>query len=797
MEPSFDNAATQVGISKAVPFFDFTKKRFGEHERFEFQSFFKAGGMGEIWIGAVHERRQSRRVAIKIILQDVQSITTQNLFLREREMHDRVRDVPGVVTLIDTGNFPHPITNRPVFYFVMEWVDQARTLTQACADLPIDGRIDLCRRVCETLAIIHHRAIVHCDLKPQNIIVDKDNRPFIIDFGLAISKRPEDIVHSGTEIGKLRGTFTYMAPEQYKSDCDPFSYTPALDVYAMGIVVYQCITGMLPYAKDPGSCNDRNQAAAVVEGGAIIRSRTGNRTLPFSLVRTLRRAVSTIPTDRFEDAGAFAAELKNVTRRSAAREWALGAGSVGLVIALMVMLIGPVLDSRWIYTSWYKLIYKLAENRVDLSPLRIIELDEATLPNQLGLRQDSLKRALLAAFLERLATTDCRAVAIDAWFPALTAESEQPAAPNEQLSEPSGTHREEIADGEKSQQLAANQAFTKAVEKFEKTHKGTVIFGTEDWCNSDTPALDPKLDSLRGHQFALKANIFDSIEQVAIETGIRYGLGGSQIGFAPAAAGATLNPGTRICGELSESGDVIVAFADRMTDQPVAKSLIFRSAMERFEAPEKKFGATEQDTAALSSHDQIGKVVTVRLPRNDQFKAVTIPAQSLLDDPAGGKIKSELRNRLAILTWKDQPNEEQTDKHQIGDRKVPGVWIQATAIAALITTATSTGVAALTSVNSLAWYNVWLLMPCAVLIGVVTGRRKVVRGTRIGMLLLTTLLLLGASCLAAALTYKYLYLLWNPSTVAVSYFVGAFVATMLPWMKLRPTNAGRKAGATG
>jgi hypothetical protein len=106
--------------------------------------------------------------------------------------------------------------------------------------------LELFRGICDAINYAHQRGVIHRDLKPTNIVIDSDDRPKVLDFGLARISDPET-AHSvsGVEIGRLMGTLPYMSPEAARGDVDEIDVR--CDVYSLGVILYELLTGEFPY----------------------------------------------------------------------------------------------------------------------------------------------------------------------------------------------------------------------------------------------------------------------------------------------------------------------------------------------------------------------------------------------------------------------------------------------------------------------------------------------------------------------------------------------------------------------
>lgn len=201
------------------------------------------GGMGRVYEGL--QGRPCRTVAVKVIRPGLLSPAAAKRFEHESHILGRLTH-PGIARIYSAGVHDH--RGCPLPYFVMEYVENGRPLTAYAADrgLSIRDRVQLFRDACAAVAHGHQRGVIHRDLKPGNILVDATGQPKVIDFGVARSTDGDVALTTlHTDAGALVGTLQYMCPEQFDGSADELDVRA--DVYALGVVLYELLTGRLPY----------------------------------------------------------------------------------------------------------------------------------------------------------------------------------------------------------------------------------------------------------------------------------------------------------------------------------------------------------------------------------------------------------------------------------------------------------------------------------------------------------------------------------------------------------------------
>ncbi len=199
-----------------------------------------AGGMGVVL--EAEQRELKRHVAIKLLRSD--NLPTDyhvHAFHREVEALGRLRH-PGIAAIYGAGQSDD---GRP--FFAMELI-RGSPIDQYIRrnEIPLRDRLELFCRICDAVSHAHRRGVVHRDLKPSNILVEPGGMPKILDFGLAKALQSDpDLATYATEPGRLAGTLPYMSPEQVRGQTDDID--TRTDVYALGVVLFELLSGQLPY----------------------------------------------------------------------------------------------------------------------------------------------------------------------------------------------------------------------------------------------------------------------------------------------------------------------------------------------------------------------------------------------------------------------------------------------------------------------------------------------------------------------------------------------------------------------
>ena len=200
-----------------------------------------SGGMARVY--KAQDRALGRIVAVKMLHE---SLTGDEGFLQrfQHEAHAAANLThPNIVTVHDIGQ------DHNQYYIIMEYVEGqtlkqiVRQYNQAGHPMPISRALDLTIQICAGIGYAHRADLVHCDVKPQNVLVTRDDRVKVADFGIARAISEATLGHQANQVW---GTPQYFSPEQAAGN----PATPASDVYSIGIILFELLTGQLPFTGD-------------------------------------------------------------------------------------------------------------------------------------------------------------------------------------------------------------------------------------------------------------------------------------------------------------------------------------------------------------------------------------------------------------------------------------------------------------------------------------------------------------------------------------------------------------------
>ena len=285
------------------------------------------GGMGTVY--RAEQEGVGRQVAIKLLQPALASALFLNRFRAEQRILAGLEH-PGIARLYDAGTSEDGLP-----YLVMEYVSGQTLLQYADREaLPLPARLQLFRRVCDAVQFAHQHLVVHRDLKPSNILVAADGTPRLLDFGIAKLLSPELAGEpvEATVTGLRLMTPEYASPEQVRGE----QVTTASDVYSLGVVLYELLTGRRPYRiktrspheverlvleqvpEKPSTAAARGATAAEGEASAADLGRAQGALSPRARSRALRgdldnlvlKALAKDPAQRYATAAQLGEDLR-------------------------------------------------------------------------------------------------------------------------------------------------------------------------------------------------------------------------------------------------------------------------------------------------------------------------------------------------------------------------------------------------------------------------------------------------------------------------------------------------------
>ncbi len=276
--------------------------------RYRIESVIGQGSAGTVY-KAIQELI-GREVAIKVLhdylVSDEEFIKR---FRQEAKASSRLSH-PNIITIYDFGVLPK--TGRP--YIAMDLL-RGTPLSEMIADrgyLPMDEAIPILSQVCAALAEAHRQGVVHRDVKPENIVlVERSGQkmfPIVVDFGIARLVQEESDVAKITRTGTVCGSPTYMSPEQ----CTSSKVDHRSDIYSVGIVIYEALTGTVPFMSDELA---KVMAMHLTDPPTPLNKVRPDLQFPDMLERVVAKALSKSPDDRFQDMDDMASAITEAAKQ--------------------------------------------------------------------------------------------------------------------------------------------------------------------------------------------------------------------------------------------------------------------------------------------------------------------------------------------------------------------------------------------------------------------------------------------------------------------------------------------------
>jgi beta-lactam-binding protein with PASTA domain/predicted Ser/Thr protein kinase len=260
--------------------------------RYELLGRIGSGGMADVWLA--RDPHLQRRVALKVL---------HHRFAQDREFVERFRreaeaaaglQHPNIVAVFDRGDVDD------TYYIAMQLLEGRPLKELVDEGLSPERAVGLIRQVLEAAGFAHRHGVVHRDLKPQNVIVDEEDKATVTDFGIARAGASEI-----TQAGAVMGTPHYFSPEQAQG----LEVTAVSDIYSIGVILYEALTGRLPFEGDSAVAIAMKQVSHTPQ-----RPSSLNPDISPALDAAVMRALEKDPGRRFQSAAAFIAALDAALR---------------------------------------------------------------------------------------------------------------------------------------------------------------------------------------------------------------------------------------------------------------------------------------------------------------------------------------------------------------------------------------------------------------------------------------------------------------------------------------------------
>ncbi len=246
-----------------------------------------SGGMADVWLA--EDTHLQRQVALKVLhrrfAQDQEFVQR---FQREAESAAGLQH-PNIVSVFDRGQF------EGTYYIAMQYVDGPTLKQLIDRGLTPEQAVTEIRQVLEAARFAHRNGVVHRDLKPQNVIINAEGVAVVTDFGIARAG-----VSEITQTGSVMGTPHYLSPEQAQG----FDVTAVSDLYSIGVMLYEALTGRVPFEADSAVAVAMKQVSQTP-----LRPSSINPAVSPALDAVVMRALEKDPGQRFQSADAFIAAL--------------------------------------------------------------------------------------------------------------------------------------------------------------------------------------------------------------------------------------------------------------------------------------------------------------------------------------------------------------------------------------------------------------------------------------------------------------------------------------------------------
>ncbi|SOD95626.1 protein kinase domain-containing protein [Blastococcus haudaquaticus] len=264
--------------------------------RYEITAPIAVGGMGEVW--KARDQVLDRIVAAKVLKSEFTGDPSFLARFRNEARHTAALTHPNIASVFDYGETVDDVNGQQLAFLVMEFVEGQPLVTILHDEgaLPVDWTLHVLSQSAEGLSAAHRAGVVHRDIKPGNLMVRPDGVVKLTDFGIAQARDTTPL----TRTGMVVGTAQYLSPEQAQG----MEVTAASDVYSLGVVAYECLTGARPF---DGASQVAIALAHINRPPPPLPSH-----IPPAVRLLVERALAKDPADRFPDGSGFAEAIRRV-----------------------------------------------------------------------------------------------------------------------------------------------------------------------------------------------------------------------------------------------------------------------------------------------------------------------------------------------------------------------------------------------------------------------------------------------------------------------------------------------------
>ena len=272
--------------------------------RYKILGIIASGGMGVVYEAMQEAPR--RRVALKVIKAGAASEMALHRFDFEAQILAKLSH-PNIAQIYEAGTWESE--QGPAPFFAMEYIPGRKTLIDFAenSDLSLTERLELFSKICDAVHHGHQKGVIHRDLKPDNILIGSSGEPKIIDFGVARATDSDlNVTTMQTTMGQLIGTLQYMSPEQ--CEADPDLIDTRSDVYALGVIMFQLLSGKLPYDLRRQAIHE---AVRVIKEQRPDSMSTNNMTLRGDIDTIAMKAMEKERSRRYQSAAELAGDIQH------------------------------------------------------------------------------------------------------------------------------------------------------------------------------------------------------------------------------------------------------------------------------------------------------------------------------------------------------------------------------------------------------------------------------------------------------------------------------------------------------